>query len=97
MDDELLKLECLRHAHAEGLREGEALKRGQEIFDWTKGRGQGNGLKGRALSPLTDEEVRKIYGPIAQNEHVKVQGRVEDGIPKPFTDYLKNDPDKGAD
>lgn len=45
MDDELLKLECLEAAQNEGLKGPEALKRAKEIFDWLKGRNQGEGLK----------------------------------------------------
>lgn len=45
MDDELLKLECLEAAQNEGLKGTEAQKRAQQIFDWLKGRGQGEGLK----------------------------------------------------
>ena len=43
MDDELLKLECLRVAiDSEGLKGAAATARAQEIFDWTKGRNQGD-------------------------------------------------------
>jgi hypothetical protein len=40
MDDELLKLECLRLVLDQEPKHLDPLRRAQEIFDWTKGRGQ---------------------------------------------------------
>jgi hypothetical protein len=45
MDDELLKLECLKVALSEGLKGSEAIKRTKEIFDFLKDRNQGGQLK----------------------------------------------------
>lgn len=88
MDDELLKLECLKTVIDKGLRGDEALRQANDVFDWLKGRGR-HAKIGGAKQPVTE------------NEHVKVHGRVEDGIPgsvegvrdRIFTDYLKSDPD----
>jgi hypothetical protein len=44
MDDEHLKLECLK------LSDGD-IKKAQERFDWIKGRNQGQGLTGEAPAP----------------------------------------------
>lgn len=40
MDDELLKLECLKLALDKGMTGKEARDEAQRIYDWTKGRGQ---------------------------------------------------------
>lgn len=47
MDDEQLKLECLK------LCDGD-IKAAQARFDWIKGRNQGQGLKGEAPAPKAD-------------------------------------------
>jgi hypothetical protein len=49
MDDELLKLECVKVAQAEGQRGKDATKRAQEIFDFLKGRGQGDAIKAQPV------------------------------------------------
>lgn len=45
MDDELLKLECLKAAQNEGLKGKEADRRALEIFNMLKGRNQGDSAK----------------------------------------------------
>lgn len=40
MDDELLKLECLKRAQEEGLKGQAARDEAQRIFNWSKGRSE---------------------------------------------------------
>jgi hypothetical protein len=49
MDDELLKLECVKVAQAEGLKGSDLTKRAKEIFDFLKGRNQGDALKAQPV------------------------------------------------
>jgi hypothetical protein len=49
MDDELLKLECLKVVHSDGLRGKEAVDLAQKYFDFLKGRGQGDAIKAQPV------------------------------------------------
>lgn len=40
MDDELLKLECLKRAHEDGFKGAAAREEAQRIFNWSKGRSE---------------------------------------------------------
>jgi hypothetical protein len=63
MDDELLKLECLKVAiDKEGLKGSAATARAQEIFDWTKGRGQTDTVgEGQAKVVGRDGKLEKPF------------------------------------
>jgi hypothetical protein len=73
MDDEVLKLECLKTAQGQGLTGDEARREAQRIFDWLKNRPASN----------------PGYGPPAEKtQQARVVGR-DGRLEPPFDDYVK--------